>query len=164
MAAFDIDNPYFRTKVLTASPEELRMLLLDGCVRFLRDGRAGIEARDYEKAYEGCSQAKAIIMELMSCLRPEIAPELCKNLNALYTYVYSLITQGSIDRNTDKIDEAIRLMEHDRETWRLLLEKLADERAGGAPAPAPSTPPAAPPSGRTGPDDAEPRRPLSISA
>ncbi len=162
MAAFDVDNPYFRTKVLTASPEELRMLLLEGCVRFLRDGRAGVAERNYEKAYEGFSQAKAIVMELLTCLRPEIAPELCNNLNALYTYVYSLITQGSIDRNIDKIDEAIRLMEHDCETWRLLLEKLASERASGAAGAQEA--PAGPSPTPQRPDDGEERRPLSISA
>ena len=31
--AFDINNPYFRTKVLTASPEQLRLYLIEGALR-----------------------------------------------------------------------------------------------------------------------------------
>lgn len=163
MAAFDANNPYFRTKVLTASPEELRMMLLEGAVRFLRAGRDALEARQWEKSFESLSSAKAIIMELVGALRPEVAPELCGNLQALYTYIYSLITFGSLEKNTGKLDEAIMLMEHDAETWRMLLEKLAKERAEGkAPAAAPAQ--AAAPAAKPGADAPAQRQRFSISA
>lgn len=135
---FDVNNPYFRTKVLTASQEELRLLLLEGCLRFLNDGRDGLVNRNYEKSFEGFSQAKAIIIELMNSLRPDVAPELCRNLTALYTYIYTTLTQAVFEKNFAKIDEVIGLMEYERETWLLLMEKLAKEKASAAEAvPAP---------------------------
>ena len=39
---------YLRTQVLTASPEKLRLMLLDGAIRFTRQGRDGILAKDHE--------------------------------------------------------------------------------------------------------------------
>lgn len=126
---FDVNNPYFRTKVLTATQEELRLLLLDGCLHFLQVGKEGLAARQYEKSYEGFSQAKAIIIELLNALKPDVAPELCQNLTALYTYIYTTLTQATFEKDFAKIDEVIKLMEYERETWVLLLEKLAKEKA-----------------------------------
>lgn len=130
--AFDVNNPYFRNKVLTSSPEELRLLLIDGCIGFLRDGREAMVAKKFEKVHESFTNARNILVELMSSLKHEIAPEVCGNLEAIYTYVFKRVTEGSFEKDVAKIDEAIGLMEYDRETWSLLIERLAEERAGKA--------------------------------
>ncbi|MBL8746735.1 MAG: flagellar export chaperone FliS [Phycisphaerae bacterium] len=130
--AFDINNPYFRTKVLTASPEELRLMLIDGCVRFLADGRAALEAKNFEKVYEHFTNARNILVELTTSLRRDVDPALCDKLEAIYTYVLRLTVDGSFDKDLKKIDEAIQLMEYDRQTWTLLLDKLASEKANAA--------------------------------
>ena len=129
--AFDINNPYFRTKVLTASPEELRLLLLDGALHFTAVGREGLAAKDFERVYEGFSQAKAIVMELINALRPEHAPELCQRMSGLYTYIYRLLMESSFQRDDEKAAEAQKLLEYERETWVMLMEQLA----AGSPSP-----------------------------
>lgn len=127
--AFDINNPYFRTRVLTASPEELRLMLIEGCVRFLREGRAALEEKNFEKVYEHFTNARNILVELTTSLKRDIDPDLCNKLEAIYTYVLRLTVDGSFEKDIKKIDEAIELMEYDRETWVLLMEKLAGTRA-----------------------------------
>lgn len=141
--AFDVNNPYFRTKVLTASPEQLRLMLLEGCLHFLDEGIEGLRVQNFERVYEGFTQAKAILMELMDGLRPQHAPELCKNLAAIYTFVYRLIMEASLEKNADKAQEARRLMEYERETWAMLIERLASEGADQAEARTEDAPPAA---------------------
>lgn len=127
--AFDVNNPYFRTKVMTASREELRLLLLDGCLHFIDVGTEGLETKNYEKVYEGYSQAKAIVMELINALRPEVAPELCEKLSALYTYIYKLLVEAGFEKDPEKARQARQLVEFDRETWRMLMEQI---KAGGS--------------------------------
>ena len=131
MKAFDVENPYFRTKVMTASPAELRMMLLEGSVRFIQIGREGLEQKNYEQVYEGFSQARAIVLELINAMRPEVEPELCARLGALYTYVHRLLTDASFQKSVEKADEAIGLMEYECETWALVMEKLRLEGAQG---------------------------------
>lgn len=125
---FDVNNPYFRTKVLTASPEELRLLLIEGCLRFLRSGREALKARDPEKVYEHLTNARAILVELSSSLKRDVDPALCDRLEAIYTYILRLTVDGSFRRDASKLDEAISLMEYDRETWILAMEKAEDAR------------------------------------
>lgn len=106
-------------------------MLLEGCVRFLKDGREGMTARDWERSFEGFSNGKEIILELMNSMKPEHAPELCDKLSALYVYMFNRLTEGAFEKDIAKIDEVIGLMEYERDTWGLLMEKLASERGRG---------------------------------
>jgi flagellar biosynthetic protein FliS len=45
------DNPYLRDAVLTATPEQLQLMLYDGCIRFALQARDAIEKTDYETSY-----------------------------------------------------------------------------------------------------------------
>jgi len=127
----DINNQYLRTKVLSASPEELRMMLIEGAIRFARTGREGLIEKDYEKSFEHLSQCKAIVMELLNALEPEHDPELCQRLSGLYTYMYRLLTDANVMHEIEPLDEVIGLLEYDRETWKLLMERIAEERSAG---------------------------------
>ena len=129
-------NPYLKTQILTASPEELRLMLYEGVLRFCRQARRGLEQKDYETSYDALTRAQKIVLELSTSLRPEAAPELCEKLNALYVYIYRRLVDASMQREVAALDEAIELIEYDKQTWQMLMTKLAAEGA---------TPPAAPP-------------------
>lgn len=125
-------NAYLRTKVFTASPAELRLMLIEGAIKFARQGRDGLAEGDHEKTYQGLSRSKSIILELMNSLRPEIDHDLCENLTALYTYMYKRLIEANLEKDPAIVDEVISLLEYDRETWVMLMDKLAKE-GGEAP-------------------------------
>ncbi|MBL9031188.1 MAG: flagellar export chaperone FliS [Phycisphaerae bacterium] len=130
-------NAYLRTRVLTASPAELRLMLLDGALKFARQGREGLASKNYEAMFNGISQCRNIVLELLTTVRPEAAPELCKNVKAVYTFLYTRLVEASMERSIEKLDESIRLLEYERETWAMLMEQMAAEQAGQRPEPAP---------------------------
>jgi len=142
--AIDVNNPYFRTKVLTAKPEELRLMLIEGALRFMREAKQAMSARDHEKTFEGISSARNIVLELMTSLRHEIAPDLCARMDALYNYMFRRLTEASFERSTDKLDEVISLMDYERETWVMLIERVARERGAPTSSPAPAQPASVP--------------------
>ncbi|TVQ29814.1 MAG: flagellar export chaperone FliS [Phycisphaeraceae bacterium] len=159
----DKANAYLRTKVMTASPAELRLLLIEGAIKFSRQGRDGLAEKDYEACYNGLSQAKSILLELMSSLRPEIDPELCSQLSSLYTFMYRRLLDAMMEKKPEIVDEVVSLLEYDRETWVLLMQKLAREQAStpGRPIEPTSANDAIPAPGAR-PDEAPTRMPLSI--
>jgi len=124
----DVNNPYFRTKVMTASPEELRLMLIEGSIRFMREGRDALAERRWEASYEALTGAKNIILELTTSMRHEVAPDLCAKLDGLYTFMYRRLVDASLERDPAIIDEVISLMEYERETWVMLMDKVAEER------------------------------------
>lgn len=152
-------NAYLRTRVLTASPEELRLMLLDGALKFARQGREGLIAKNVESMYSGVSQCRNIVFELLTTVREDLDPELAGNVKALYTFIYKTLVDASFERDLKKLDTSIELLEYERETWVLLMQKLAEERGEARPAALPEQKPSAHKPATQGPED---RRPLSV--
>ena len=125
-------NAYLRTKVLTASREELRLMLLDGAIKFARQGREGLAAKNYEASYNGITQCRNIVLELLTTIKPEFDPELCDRVKGLYTFLYTELVEASMKKSVEKLDGVIKILEFERETWVLLMQKLAGEKAPAA--------------------------------
>jgi flagellar protein FliS len=118
---------YFRNKVMTAKPAELRLMLIDGAIRFTEQARRGYEAKNFEMAYGGTSRAQAIMLELITSLRHDLAPELCKNVSAVYTFLYTSLVKASSTRDTAAVDDVLRILRYERETWVLCMDALSRE-------------------------------------
>ena len=124
------NNPYLRNQVLSARPEQLRLMLFDGAIRFLNMGRKGLENKDYDVSYTNISKAQKIVLELSNSLNRDVMPEVTEKLSALYTYIYRLLIDASTTRKTEPLDEAVKLLRYERETWAMLIEKAAAQPAG----------------------------------
>ncbi len=135
-------NAYLRSKVLTAKPEELRLMLYDGALRFIRQGRDALVRKDYESVFRCFTDAKNIVLEFISALDRSRDPELCEQLSALYTFMYRRLVDAGTERDPAAADEVIELLEFDRQTWLLLMNELAQERTHGVAAPQEASQPA----------------------
>jgi flagellar protein FliS len=123
---------YFKTKVMTASPSELRNMLLDGAIRFAELAQCGVDKQDFEAVYTGITRCQAILMELINGLRPEHDADLCQRLSALYTYMYTRLIRASSEKNAAIIGEVIDLLRYERETWDMVQAKLSAENAAAS--------------------------------
>ncbi len=123
---------YLKTRVLSATPEELRLMLLEGALRYARQGREGLSIRNYEQSYDGIHRCQNILIELINSLRPEHNPDLCDKLSGLYLFLYRRLMDASLERNASHCDEVIQLLEYEVETWTMLMAKLTAERGGGS--------------------------------
>ncbi len=145
---------YLRTKVMTASPAELRLLLLDGAIRFAEQAREGLDQKNPEQAYDGSRQCRAILTELTSGLRTELAPELCERLSSLYLFLYKSLVEAMSERDPEGVRKVVEILAYERETWRLAMEKLVEENATPSTAVASSGPHTTDLAGPTGSDGA----------
>jgi flagellar protein FliS len=125
-------NEYLRTRVLTASPEELRLMLLDGALKFAMQAREGLESKNHEVVYNGFTSCRNIVTELLTTIRADPNPELADQVRALYSFIYTLLVEAAFERSIPKLDKAVELLQFERETWVLLMQKLTQERAAAA--------------------------------
>ena len=123
---------YLRTRVMTATPEQLQMMLYDGALRFAEQAKVALQKKDFEASFNGISRVQKILSELTSALKHDVAPELCGKLAALYTYVYKKLIEANVDHNMAALDESIELLRYQRETWSMLLDKLGKTKAASA--------------------------------
>jgi flagellar secretion chaperone FliS len=123
---------YLKTKVMTASPEMLTLMLWDGAIRFSEQGKEAIVKKDIEGSYKSLVRAQRIMTELVTNLKHDVNPDLCGKLAALYNFIYRRLVDANLTKNAQLVDDALEIMRHQRETWVMLIEKLTKERAGEA--------------------------------
>ena len=123
---------YLKTKVMTASPEMLTLMLWDGAIRFAEQGKEAIVKKDIEGSYKSLVRSQKIITELTTNLKHEVNPDLCGKLAALYNFMYRRLVDANLTKNPQLVDDALEIMRHQRETWVMLIDKLTKEKAGEA--------------------------------
>ena len=130
----EVQQAYLETQVTTAAPQQLRLLLIDGAIRFARQTREQWRQQQDEAALESLIRCRDIVSELIAGVRPDESP-LARQVAALYGYLFSALTEAQQSRDTTQLAAVIRVLEEDRETWRQVCEQLAER-----PVPTPDSP------------------------
>ena len=107
---------YRESSVLTASPEQLVVMLYDGAGRFLRQADAALGEGAMEHAHERLSRGEAIIDELLATLDMDQG-QVSERLQAIYVYCKRCLTESRRERDVTKIRLVIRLLGELREAW-----------------------------------------------
>ena len=85
---------YQQNSVLTASPQELTLMLYNGAIKFCNLGIEMIQRSNIEKANEYIIKAQVIINELQVTLDDKYP--ISKEIKLLYEYIIWLLETGNI--------------------------------------------------------------------
>ena len=129
MSANQSDH-YLRDAVLSASPEQLQLMLYDGAIRFSRQGMEAMDRRELDTCCEKLIRAQQIVAQIKVGLCREANPEFCDQVGALCDFVYWRLVKANMDHDRKLIEDALQILEHQRDTWRMLVEKLRTEQGG----------------------------------
>ena len=117
---------YKRQQIMTATPEALTLMLYNGCLRFMTEGREAIERKDYEQANTSLQKAQNIISEFRITLKMEY--DIAKQLLPLYNYVYDRLVEANLKSDVTKIDEAKGIITELRDAWAQAMKKARQEK------------------------------------
>jgi flagellar protein FliS len=117
---------YRESAVLTASPEQLVVMLYDGAGRFLRQAEAALAEGAVTHAHDRLNRGEAIIDELLATLDMDQGA-IAERLQAIYIYCKRCLMEARRERDATKVRLVVRLMSELREAW-------AQVAAGGVPA------------------------------
>jgi flagellar protein FliS len=115
-------NPYARPQayreasIMTASPEQLVVMLYDGAGRFLRQAEGSMVEGSWLQASEKLTRAEAIIDELLATLDMD-AGEIAERLQAIYVFCKTRLIEARIERDPVRVDQVARLMAELRSAW-----------------------------------------------
>ncbi len=123
---------YLKAKILTATPEQLQLMLFDGAISFAERGKRAIGERNFESSYNSLLRAQKILLELNCSLKHDVAPDLCRNLSALYTFCYRKLVDANMQHDAKIVDEAISILRYQRETWVMLMQQIGKAKATNA--------------------------------
>jgi flagellar secretion chaperone FliS len=117
-------NQYLTTQVLTAPPQKLQLMLLEAAVRACRSTRQHWRAGEIGPGGETLLRAQQIVGHLLTALDAAPKSELVGKVAGVYLFIYRRLTEAALQRDEKKLDEALKILEIERETWRQLCEKL----------------------------------------
>ena len=121
---------YQQNQVLSASPEQILIMLYDGAIRFTRQAIAGVEEEARLKKLEGTRRAMAIITEFANTLDHEMGGEIAENLDALYAFMTRELTQANLNSDIERYRVVEDLLVGLRSTWVEAIEiKRAESTA-----------------------------------
>lgn len=113
---------YRRQQILTATPEQLTLMLYNGALKFINEGIKAMYEKNYEESNSKFIRVQNILSELQATLKMEY--EISTNLNALYDYAKRCLVEGNMNDNVDKIEEAKEIITEIRNAWHEAM-KLA---------------------------------------
>ena len=110
-------DQYRRTRIMTASPGELLVMLYDGVLMRIKRARLHFERGEWEPAGEYLGRCQDILHELMATLDADKAPELAESLLRLYNYTSRRLIEAIGEKSVEALDEVHGLLQPMREAW-----------------------------------------------
>jgi len=121
---------YKQQSILTASPEELTLMLYNGCLKYILLGKEFIVQKNIPKANENIMKAQKIISHLQTTLNMDFA--IAKDFDSMYEFMLQLLVKANIKKDTEKLEQAYELVEDFRDTWHQAMKKAVTERIQSA--------------------------------
>lgn len=133
----DSSRRYLEAQVMTATPQKLRLMLIEAALRCAHHTLELWSQQRNDEAIETLIQCRAIVGELLSGIRVEQS-QLTRQVAAIYVFLLRCLTEAQLKHDRQRLQETIKVLEIERETWRLVCEKMPN--APLAPSSAVSTP------------------------
>lgn len=112
---------YNNSKVLTASPAELTMMLYDGAIKFCNIAIVAVENKDIQKAHTNITKTERIIDYFRQTL--DMKYPVAEDFDRVYTYLNQRLVEANIKKDKEILEEVNQHLRTMRETWREIIKK-----------------------------------------
>ncbi len=117
---------YNNSKVLTASPAELVLMLYDGAIKFSNIAIVAIENKDIQKAHTHIVKTEKIIDHFRATL--DMKYPVAKDFDRVYEYLQRRLYEANIKKDKEIMEEVCGHIRSMRDTWKevMRLNKTQD--------------------------------------
>ena len=110
---------YKNSKVLTASPAELTLMLYEGAIKFCNIAIAAVEQKDIEKAHVNIQKTQRIIEHFRLTL--DMKYPVAKDFDRVYEYLGRRLVQANIKKDKEILEEVLEHLHSMRDTWKEVM-------------------------------------------
>jgi len=110
---------YNNSKIMTASPAELSLMLYEGAIKFCNIAIMGIEQKNIEKAHINIVKANNIIMEFQITLDRKYP--VAQEFENVYDYIYNRLVEANMKKDKEIVEEVLLHLRGLRDTWKEVM-------------------------------------------
>ena len=130
------NNPYansLETRILSATPLELVVILYDEAIDAVRAARGHLAAGNIRARSRSISRATCILIELERSLNLEAGGELSRRLAGVYYFMRSSLTEANVRQSDEGLAATEKLLLSLREAWGAIAGQSTPVPSGGEP-------------------------------
>ena len=120
MALNQAYSQYNNSKILTASPAELTLMLYDGAIKFCNIAIMAIEKNDVMKEHTYIVKTENIIEEFQATLNHKYP--VAKDFDNVYKYIYNRLIEANVKKDKDILEEVLVHLRTLRDTWKEVMK------------------------------------------
>lgn len=110
---------YNNSKVLTASPAELTLMLYEGMIKFCNIAIVAVEQKDISKAHTNIVKVQNIIEYLRATL--DMKYPVAKDFERMYVYLGKRLVEANVKKDKEILDEVNEHLHSIRDTWKEVM-------------------------------------------
>lgn len=122
-------NMGLKSAVEDATPHRLIQMLMDGALDKIAAARGFMERGETAQKGAHISWAVSIIDGLRVSLDKSVGGEIARNLDDLYNYMMTRLTQANLDNDTACLNEVAGLLRQVKEGWDAIPDQIIQEHA-----------------------------------
>ena len=114
---------YNNSRILTAKPAELTLMLYEGAIKFCNIALVGIEEHDVQKAHTYIVKVQKIIDYLRQTL--DMSYPVAQDFENIYSYLSQRLIEANMSKDPEILNEVNTHLHSVRDNWKLVMEKVA---------------------------------------
>ena len=120
-------NAYKKASVNTLDQTKLIIMLYDGAIKNASFAVEHMKSGQIEKVHECLIKTKNIVTELMATLNMDRGGDIAKNLQSLYSYMFSQLIEANMNKKTEPVVIVIDLLKELRAAWTQINSKKKND-------------------------------------
>ena len=120
-------NAYKKASVNTLDQTKLIIMLYDGAIKNASFAVEHMKSGQIEKVHECLIKTKNIVTELMATLNMDRGVDIAKNLQSLYSYMFSQLIEANMNKKTEPVVIVIDLLKELRAAWTQINSKKKND-------------------------------------
>ena len=110
---------YKNSKILTASPAELTLMLYEGAIKFCNIAITAVEQKDIEKAHINIVKTQRIIEHFRLTL--DMKYPVAQDFDRVYEYLARRLVQANVKKDKEILEEVLEHLHSMRDTWKEVM-------------------------------------------
>lgn len=116
---------YKNSKILTASPAELTLMLYEGAIKFCNIAIEACKEKDIEKAHIHIVKTERIIDHLRITL--DMKYPVAKDFEMIYSYLTDRLIEANMSKDAEILEEVNTHLRSVRDNWKEVMKVAAQK-------------------------------------